>query len=300
MDAESANARRAVLLRHWKFPLAALLCLAILMTANLTRPAAAGSKCPDVTFIGARGSGEALEGSTKGMGDSVYFMAAHLKGILHSQAKPKKMGYLAVIYPADSTKELVPSSEEILVLRRYGLAAALALYYARHVRPYLASIRTGVTQTIEEIELTNENCPGTEIVLGGYSQGAMVIHQAELRLVEEGNDQAMRSIAGTLLLGDGDRTANTNAVLMGGAAAQGKGIQARLHAGWLHPEDVAEPRTTVEICAPRDIVCDFSATAVVYAGRDALLRRNNIHKSYVYDRRKLLNRAVHFVAQKIG
>ena len=297
MRAEVTSVRQKTLLRRWKLPVAALFFF-VALTAMNPAHSAATDKCTDVTFIGARGSGEESEDSTKGMGPSVYFMAAHLKGALRDRGVT--VGYSHVRYPADSTKELIPSTEEIEALQSYGLGAALALYYVHHVRPYLKSIHTGVTRMIEEVELTDANCPATEIVLGGYSQGAMVIHQAELQLVEEGNGEAMDSISGTLLLGDGDRVPNTDAVLMGGAAASGAGIQARLHAGWLHPEDVAEPRTTVEICAPHDIVCDFSGTAIVYAGRDALLRRNNIHKSYFYERQNLLDGAVDLIARKVG
>jgi cutinase len=297
MAAECWN-EGAATFRSWILPLAALLCLVVSMIANPTRADAAPAKCADVTFIGARGSGEEDLASTKGMGPSVYFMAKQMKGRLHDRAKT--MEYRRVDYPATSTKKLIPSSGEFQILRRYGLAAALALYYARHARPYLASIHTGVIRTIKAIKRVNAKCPRGEIVLGGYSQGAMAIHQAELQLVEEGNDGAMRSIGGTLLLGDGDRVPSTEAVLIGGAAPSGAGIQARLHAGWLHPADVAEPHTTVEICAPHDIVCDFSATAAVYAGRDALLHRDGIHTGYVDHRRTLLRNAVNFVAHMVG
>jgi hypothetical protein len=57
----------------------------------------------------------------------------------------------------------------------------------------------------------HQQCPQALLILAGYSQGAMVMHQAELRLAAAHDDGVLGQIAGTLLLGDGDRVSHTAA-----------------------------------------------------------------------------------------
>jgi hypothetical protein len=232
------------------------------------------------------------------MGHVVNFMAEKMHRLIHTEGE--SMGYLPVVYPADSVGELVPSKAELADYALISGPAALAAYLKRHVLPYTASINTGVSQTIEEIELTRSGCPESEIILGGYSQGAMAIHQAELKLQNEGKEDALEYIGGTLLVGDGNRVPNTTARLIGGASRSGAGIRARLHAGLLHPRDIEEPETTAEVCLPNDIVCDFSPTAIVDGTFDSVNRLVQIHEKYFYDHQDLLDDAVDFVAEEIG
>src|SRR3954451_9845459 len=147
--------------------------------------------CPDVFFIGARGSGEPAEVTRNGkrvayehgMGVPVNYMAGKLGALV--KAYGEEMRSLPVIYSADSVSELVPSKAELASMAAAGgiglgnpvagvagLSGAAALYYARHAKPYLASIKQGVTQTIVEAETELSACPEAELVLAGYSQGA--------------------------------------------------------------------------------------------------------------------------------
>jgi cutinase len=258
----------------------------------------AGVWCPDVIFIGARGSGEKAEAATHGMGHTVNYMAEKVYRLIKDEGE--SMNYLPVVYSADSVGELAPSKAELAAWAVLPGPAALALYVKRHVLPYTASINDGVSQTIEEIELTRSGCPETEIILGGYSQGAMAVHQAELKMQKEGKDEALEYIGGTLLVGDGDRVPDAAARLIGGASRSGAGVRARLHAGLLHPRDVEEPETTAEVCLPDDIVCDFSPTAILDGSFAGVTKLVQIHGKYFYDRQDLLDDAVDFVAEEVG
>jgi hypothetical protein len=242
---------------------AALSCAALLSVIALTAgsgPALATTPhgCRDVMFIGARGSGEPLQVKKNnqmvtvfdGVGEPIDYMAKLLKEDVEHYGE--KMGILPVIYRADSVDDLKPSKSEFAEM---ALGGALAIYYERNYKPYAASIADGVSKTIDDIHATLSLCPETELVLAGYSQGAMAVHQAELRLEREGDEEALDAIGGTLLLGDGDRVPNTEAKIFGGAPAGSEGNQVYLHG--IKPADVAEPETTAEICARGDIVCDF-------------------------------------------
>jgi hypothetical protein len=278
-------------------------------------PSSAAGACPDVAFIGARGSGEpdhlVRNGKNipyhRGMGAPVDFMAKRLEGIVSDYGE--QMRALSVVYSADGVEELVSDKSEVVAMAAAGglglgnpaagvagLSGAAALYYWRHLRPYEASISRGVAQTLIEIKIVLTRCPEEEIVLAGYSQGAMVVHQAELRLEREGNFAALDAIGGTLLLGDGDRVPHSAAKLIGGAPSGGEGVQVYLHG--FKAQDVVEPESTVEICAPGDIVCDFSlhtdGTAFYRAGAHA-------HSSYDQPPQShFLDAAVDWLAVQMG
>ncbi len=273
--------------------------------------------CPDVMFIGARGSGEPAEITQnhkrvpyeRGMGAPVNYMAGGLGALV--DAYGEEMRSLPVIYSADSVSELVPSKAELAAMASAGglglgnpaagvagLSGAAALYYARHAKPYLASIKLGVSQTIVELETELTACPEIEFVLAGYSQGAMAIHQAELRLEQDGHEDVLDAIGGTLLLGDGDRAPNSAAKSFGGAPRSGEGIQVSLHG--IKPRDVVEPETTAEICVANDLVCDFKLRTDV--GALAFYENgSHLHSAYkVPPQRNYLDSAVSWLAREMG
>lgn len=263
---------------------------------------AAPHGCPDVTFIGARGSGEPMQKKNKsgklvtvfhGVGEPVDYMAGLLGHDV--DAYGEEMRILPVIYSADSVDELVPSKSELVEMAAGGAAA---IYYERNLKPYMASIAKGASQTVAEIRATLGGCPEAEIVLAGYSQGAMAVHQAELQLEREGDEESLDAIGGTLLLGDGDRTPNTQAKIFGGAPPAAEGVRIYLHG--VKAADVAEPETTAEICVTGDIVCDFK----LHVGPGATAWYENashIHTNYSNLPQKVyLRKAVEWLAEEMG
>jgi hypothetical protein len=239
--------------------LSAIALLTIFGTTSLISPPAAKAvkPCPDVLFLGARGSGEAGLAKESNMGAPVDQMASYIQGYV--EALGETFEARGINYEAASVDLLKPSNPEFAALQASNwtggasAVAAVGLWIQRHLRPYLASIDEGIAATTSAVRRATDRCPETELVLAGYSQGAMAVHQAELRL----DDESLAAIGGTLLLGDGDRVPGTDAKLIGGAPRSGRGVRTYAHL-LKHPQDVAEPETTVEICVTADIVCDFS------------------------------------------
>jgi cutinase len=200
------------------------------------------------------------------MADTIARMADTIEGA--ALAFPESFERRAVRYTAAGVETLGPSKAELVAMAATGalgignpaagvggLFGAAAIYYSRHLKPYMASIEDGVKKTIALLHSELSRCPETEFVLGGYSQGAIAIHQAELRMERDGDIETLDAIAGTLLLGNGDRVAGSKAKQVGGAPRGARGVRVVLHA--VKARDVAEPETTIEICVQGDIVCDF-------------------------------------------
>jgi hypothetical protein len=66
-----------------------------------------------------------------------------------------------------------------------------------------------VASSASEAKYVHRQCPHA-LILAGYSQGAMVMHQAELQLAAAHDTGVLGQITGTLLLGDGDRISHTD------------------------------------------------------------------------------------------
>ena len=160
-------------------------------------------------------------------------------------------------FSADSTDELKPTG-----LSWRNPITAARNYWFDHVTTFLRSTSSGADTLVSIVHNKTVACPGTQIVLAGYSQGAMAVHQAEIRLVA-GRESAQ--IIGTLLLADGDRLPTARAAHRGSAASNSSGIRTyvkqtlHLPNSSLTPplRDVPLVGGTVEICNRGDIICDF-------------------------------------------
>ena len=102
-------------------------------------PSAAAQPCPDVDVVFARGTGEAP--GVGGVGQA--FVDA-----LRAQAAGRTVGVYPVNYPAGDN---------------FGDRTAFA-----------GTVVDGVRDAADHVQAVAANCPDTRIVLGGYSQGAVV------------------------------------------------------------------------------------------------------------------------------
>jgi predicted esterase len=246
--------------------------------------------CPGVTFIGARGSGESLNGFD-GVGPAVDRMATVLSSRLAAHRVTTSI--VPDFYPADSVSDLQPSAS-VAFLLLFDPGQGLSDYIENNLAKYLNSIDTGVNDAVSEVQQAVAACPSTKVVLAGYSQGAMVMHEAELQL----GPGLLNHISGTLLLGDGDRVPNTRAKEFGSSLARAEGIQVYLH-GTAH--DVPRPATTANICNARDIVCDFNFVQLAHFSQSA-----KVHTSYAVNTAQgmtyspLLAQAANWLAGRMG
>ncbi len=221
------------------------------------------TSCPMFDFIGARGSGQPDEtsGAFRGLGPEVDKMVTVMEDVVAH--KGHSTGITALNYPAVPVKVLIPTAAQIKLFRT-NPAAALADWYNTNVKKFMGSIAKGVSAMVSYAEHETKACPGTAFVLAGYSQGAMVMHEAELQLraaEEKGTSFAFGRIGGTILLADGYRVPNTKAKEFGTSKASGQGIATYLRHG---VGDVAEGTTTANICDANDAVCNFGANLFLH------------------------------------
>lgn len=270
-------------------------CLALLAFTAPPNAVAAGTSrtCPNVTFIGARGSGEPADRATRGMGASVNYMADRLGHAL--KASGLKMSTVPIIYSALAVDVLKPTRAEIALLVTGHPLEAGALYYEHNVKRYIASIDEGILQTVKEADTVASDCPDNILVMAGYSQGAIVIHQSELQLDDQRHAHVHDAIIGTLLLGDGDRVPDSRASLVGSAPQSGEGVQVYLHG--IRARDVDEPWSTAEICNSQDIVCDFNLDHIRSAKRAA--HASAVHTGYLAHDPAVLDQAIDGLVAKI-
>jgi cutinase len=240
-------------LRHLLTALGPLLASLVWVGPARGEQAPVAPECADVVFVGARASGEA-RAPFDGMGAAVDLMAGVLR--VRLAAAGLTMHAEAVAYPAEPTSDLY-------------------LFWRGRIRSYFRSIDAGVRAAITLADRAVRACPDVSLVLGGYSQGAMAVHQAERRMAVAG-DPALGHIAGTLLVGDGDRVFGTRARRFGTASAEAVGIRTYVLPGDGH--DVALPEGTADICDAGDLICDFGIREL--GGLAAIRRAIGVHAAY--------------------
>lgn len=246
-------------------------------------PVRAAAGCPAVTFIGARGSGQTDVGHD-GVGPGVDEIAHVMQSALARRHLGMNIEY--VHFPADSVNDFVPSKNEILIERTAGIGLFLAYWYEHNVSRFLHSIDQGVRDGIQRLRRT---CPSSVVVLSGFSQGSMVMHQVEQQLAAAGNaGDVLDRVGATLLIADGDRVPYTHAVRLGTAAARGEGVRS-----WFYGNPLLRPLMqgfvardypllgrTVSICNTGDIICDFNFNHVRSVARAK--HAAGVHHSYAY------------------
>jgi Cutinase/Regulator of chromosome condensation (RCC1) repeat len=221
--------------------------------------------CQSVFFFGAVGSGEWADNkanngqeSSTWFGNRVWWVLKDLGNDLPGRG----IASSSLMYPAVSAipGTLGPSKPEIAAALGLGLGAAWAVndYLNTKLTPFKASISMGVDTATGVLENRAVRCPSERIVLAGYSQGAMVMHEVVNRLYDTGQNAILARIGGVVLLADGDRVPFTQTSLMGSPVAgrAGKGITS-----WQpgKAREIAPPviGRTFSICVKNDVVCDF-------------------------------------------
>lgn len=181
--------------------------------AGPAAPQASAQPCPDVEVVFARGTGEApgVGGVGQAFVDSV-----------RAQAAPRTVGVYAVNYPAANN---------------FGAGPAFA-----------QTVVDGVRDAANRLQTMSDSCPDTRLVLGGYSQGAVVSGFAT-------SDRVPESVPAATALTPlaPDVAEHVAAVVLFGAPSgpllQKYGAPA-LTVGPLYAGK------TVQLCAPGDSVCD--------------------------------------------
>jgi hypothetical protein len=228
------------------------------------------ASCPNVEFLGARGSGQPSGGQFKGLGPEISYMFS----VVQSDVRHYGYSYRtwALNYPAASVDVLKPSAVEVMT----GLMGLL-YWYNHNYKKYQASISEGVGEMVAQMSTLHSACPHAFIAVGGYSQGAMVVHQALVRVKSKSVQKCQN---GTILLADGNRVANTIVAQYGTSPRSGEGIATwakhTIHVG-ATPHDIPAwaNQSAANICNKYDIVCDTSLSNLEHFSRGA-----RVHTSY--------------------
>ena len=271
-------------------------CASKIATFTVTAPPPPAA-CSQVWFIGARGSGETASGFD-GMGLGVDYMAKVLAAQLKADGG-QSVHLMPVDYPADSVNDLLPDNAVLLLIAAGEIPQALALYKETSVAEYDTSIESGMTVTLLDVANVLKRCSGARIILAGYSQGAIAVHDAENWIAAHVPSE-LRHIVGTLLLADGDRVANTKAREFGTSlSSTAKGLRVSL--GLVKPQDVPLPQSTASIANNNDIVADFAfshfATGISVHTHYAYPATVNGKSQMLYD--PALGEAAHWVASRV-
>lgn len=217
-------------------------------TASL-KAAVASHSCADVLFIGARGSGEPGPG-TPGW-------------------KPAKNDPLGLGPTIDSADRRLLSdlgghrTVEVFSLN-YGADSAITTL-PRAPHKYFNDLATGVSRTVSKLTNLASQCPEQQIVLAGFSQGAMVMHRVLHKLFGTAAGQRILSrLAAAILVGDGDQVPHDNEVRYGTAGKGADGI-GHLYSNLSHSTDVKFPASlgarVLRVCNHHDPICDITPLA---------------------------------------
>lgn len=195
-------------------PIAARLLLAVallLLPLAGTAPRAAAEACPDIGVAFARGTAE-----SPGVGNVGQ---AFIDALRH-QVAPRTVGVHGVNYPASN---------------RFTDA------------DFIPNVVDGVRDTLDHVRGVTSACPQTEMVLGGYSQGAMVMALATSAVPPDGvpplPDDLADRVAAVLLFG---KPNGPSLVKYGASAVQ----PSPRYAGKI-----------LDVCAPGDPVCTADPAA---------------------------------------
>lgn len=204
----------------------------------MSGPASAAPGCPDVHWIGVAGSGERVDPTANGgMGRVVYQSLQDLSRLV--QRDGRTMTAEAVNYPAVA----VPLDGGLL-----GWGG------------FMGSVDTGVAALASQYTAFTQQCPTTQVVLAGYSQGAMVVHRNLNSLAGSPN------LAAALLVADGDRLPDDPTLNLGTVTAvpgAGKGVAQDwpILAHAPAPLPVSVGSRTISVCDLGDAVCDYDPDA---------------------------------------
>lgn len=208
--------------------------------AGLSSPAAfAQPACPDVHVIGAAGSGERAGdlSADAGMGRVVYKSYRDLAQLV--QRDGRTITAEAVQYPATA----VPEDGGILDWANF-----------------MGSVDTGAAALGQQYQTFVAQCPTTQVVLAGYSQGAMVVHRNLQALAASPN------LTAALLVADGDRLPMDPTINLGSVTAvpgAGKGVAQDwpILAHAPAPLPITVGAKTISVCDLGDAVCDYDPDA---------------------------------------
>lgn len=248
----------------------------------------APSSCPDAFFIAMLGSGQYYK-SDQDLTVSPQLNAMY--NAMLTKTGNKTVRKQVVNYPATSVDALWTG------LSSARNKVALVSKLSANIDSYLAGEKSGVTKLSQTIAGDEASCPNSKIVLGGYSQGAMTIHD----WANNPNAGNHPNVVGIGLLADPERVDKSAVLNFGSAEFISKrfigshGVCAQINAlkNCATPQSLTDVSSrfasrSVQVCEAYDLVCDTGTVVSTYIvntkqGRETLLNLAKfVHGTYTW------------------
>ena len=237
-------------------------CMAPGTTTSGGHTAGAGA-CGDTVFIAATGSGQYWKSDTD-LSVSPQLTTLY-KGIV-SKAGHKKVGIRVLNYPATSVDALFAGVNQISERNKITYAKKVTAKLQSNINDYLAGEKQGLAAMWGAYTSVRFSCsPSTKIVLGGYSQGSMVVHEFLNELAATKDKAGKQAVIGAVLLADPERVKYSTVLEMSDAQFGSNGV-CDMFSKVVHcaaPDTLSDiagfyQRTAISVCAFKDPVCDTS------------------------------------------
>jgi hypothetical protein len=253
-------------------------CAAGALVVAQQSPAAAAATCHDVYFVSARGSGEDYTADLSKTPEAAA-VEAGMTAVLDSAGSHPDVEVHQLTYPAPRVDVLFSK------LDHGSLKARSDRLWKHNLPSYLGQERQGEQELVTYLGQILTSCAGTSkhpaVVLTGYSQGSMVVHNVLQTLVDTNATAAMDLIAGSVLIADPERMPASQVLNFGTAPVTGQsgqlqgsygacpaldllpGSQSCLPGGATLEVPARFLTSTVAVCDTGDLVCDAGALAVI-------------------------------------
>jgi len=247
--------------------------------ATSTAANAVGS-CSELYFVSARGSGETSTG-TSDESASAETEAAYkdIKHQLKAQGANPSTTFYQLPYSAPSTKVLTSGLEKPTSVSTLGVTVMSDWIQLMDVNlpKYIAGEEQGESELYAYLAQIYHTCNSAGkqpmVVLAGFSQGSMVVHNVLNTIAANNQTNLMAMIKGAVLIADPERMPNSDVANFGTALPSDYGIchaldilpidHSHVSASCVPPgntTDVASYFSSVayQVCDTNDLVCDTS------------------------------------------
>lgn len=220
--------------------------------------------CKSAYFLAVPGSGEqkVSVNNWSEKSRSMWNLRRGIDAALDSRGIDRsKVGSIVVNYPAKPVSDMLPTFDWRSDLSLDGFSNLLG----GNIQKYLAGKDDGVHRLNQEISALVRRCGNVPILLGGYSQGAAVVHDWLNGNVVGASKEKNANIAAVGLVADPERVARSRVANSGSASSNGVGacgVFAKLVdctlTGRVDDVKTLQGGRLAQVCDREDIVCDTS------------------------------------------
>jgi len=217
------------------------------------------STCKNVAFIAASGSGQSWVSDTN-LSISPQLRQVN-KAMMSRLAGRKTVNVQVLDYPALSVNVLGEN------LNKGTPISKLRQFLYVNLPKYLDGKNAGVAALWGTVTGDRFSCPDEKIVLVGYSQGAMVVHEFLDQLAATSDTATKSAIRGVVLVADPERVRNSQILNFGDALSSSYGIcdyaAVSRATSCTSPSPLTDVpgafrKVTTDECLQYDAVCDTS------------------------------------------